>query len=280
MKKDILVIKLGGQFLLNSSWINSFMNSLSSLLEKEHSVIIVHGGGPQADSMQNKLSIPIKKINGRRTTDKETLMVVKMIYKGIINTELVAEAIKHKIQAIGLSGIDANLAQVSKRPTKKVINQKTGKTESVDFGYVGDITKINKDILVYLLEKNYVPIIACLGVDGSGQIYNINADSLATAIACQIKASKLIFITDVNGIQKTKDSPQYFHRLTLKQAKEMIIQKKITDGMIPKIENVETAIKNGIESVQIVGALDRESKWSDAFTNQSYGTVIYGGEYE
>jgi len=156
MKKDILVIKLGGQFLLNSSWINSFMNSLSSLLEKEHSVIIVHGGGPQADSMQNKLSIPIKKINGRRTTDKETLMVVKMIYKGIINTELVAEAIKHKIQAIGLSGIDANLAQVSKRPTKKVINQKTGKTESVDFGYVGDITKINKDILVYLLEKNLI----------------------------------------------------------------------------------------------------------------------------
>lgn len=280
MKKDILVIKLGGQFLLNSSWINSFMNSLSSLLEKEHSVIIVHGGGPQADSMQNKLSIPIKKINGRRITDKEVLMVVKMIYKGTINTELVAEAIKHKIQAIGLSGIDANLAQVSKRPTKKVINQKTGKTESVDFGYVGDITKINKDILVYLLEKNYVPIIACLGVDGSGQIYNINADSLATAIACQIEASKLIFITDVNGIQKAKDSPQYFHRLTLKQAKEMIIQKKITDGMIPKIENVETAIKNGIEIVQIVGALDRESKWFDALTNQSYGTVIYGGEYE
>lgn len=280
MKKDILVIKLGGQFLLKSVWIGSFMKALTSLLEKGYLVVVVHGGGPQADSMQKKLNIPIKKINGRRITDKEALMIVKMIYKGTINTELVAQALKHQISAIGLSGIDAKLAQVSKRPVKEIINQKTGKSEIIDFGYVGDIKTINKDILVYLLAKNYLPIIACLGVDENGQIYNINADSLATAIACQIGASKLIFITDVNGIHKNKDSKQYFQKLKLKQAKEMIKQKKITDGMIPKIENVETAIKSGIKSVQIVGTLNKKNQWFDAFTNQSYGTVIYGGDYE
>jgi acetylglutamate kinase len=280
MKKDILVIKLGGQFVLNNAWISSFMKALTNLLEKGYLVVIVHGGGPQADDMQKKLGIPVKKINGRRITDKDTLMVVKMIYKGTINTELVTEALKHQIPAIGLSGIDAKLALVSRRPKKKITNQKTGNTETVDFCYVGDIETINKDLLVYLLEKNYVPIIACLGVDQNGQIYNINADSLATAIACKIKANKLIFITNVNGVQKTNGSSQYFHKLKLDEAKNMIAKKKITDGMIPKIENVETAIKNGIKKVQIVGAFHKKDQWLEAFINQSYGTVIYGGNYE
>lgn len=280
MKKDIFVIKLGGQFLLNRAWIGSFMKALLNLLDKGYLVIIVHGGGPQADEVQKKLGIPIKKINGRRITDKETLGVVKMVYAGTINTDLVAEALRHQIPAVGISGVDAKLVEVTKRPIRKIVNQKTGQTEIIDFGYVGDITAINKDLLEYLLKKKYIPVIACLGIDDKGQIFNINADSLATSIACQIGASKLIFITDVNGIHKHKDSPQYFHKLTLGQAKEMIKRKKITDGMIPKIENIEIALKSGIKNIHIVGALEKKNQWLDAFIKQSFGTVISGGNYE
>ncbi len=280
MKKNIWVIKLGGQLLLRKIWIRPLMEAIKLLLDKGNQVIIVHGGGPQADNIQKKLGIPIKKINGRRITDEETLAVVKMVYKGVINTDLVALAVSNHIPAIGISGVDANLVQVTKRPIKQIINQITGITEEIDWGFVGDITSINKDLLENLLVKKYVPVIASLGIDDKGQIYNINADSLATAIACQISASKLIFITDVNGIFKHKDSTQILQRLTLKQANKMIKDKKITDGMIPKIENVEIALKNGIESILIVGKLEKDTQWLDAFIKQSYGTVIDGGKYE
>lgn len=280
MKKNIWVIKLGGQLLLKNTWIESLMKAIKHFVDEGKLVIIVHGGGPQANTIQKKLGIPIKKINGRRITDEKTLEVVKMVYGGSINTDLVAKAVKSQMPAIGISGVDAKLAQVVKRSVRQVINQKTGQIEVVNFGYVGDIKTVNKDILEYLLSKKYVPIIACLGIDNNGQVFNINADSLATAIACQIGASKLVFITDVNGILKQKGSTQYFHKLTLKQAKEMIMDKKITDGMIPKIENVEIALKSGIESVQIVGALHKKSQWSDALRKQSYGTIICGENYE
>lgn len=280
MKNNIWVIKLGGQLFLHSTWVESLMKAIKKLIDQGISVIIVHGGGPQADELQKKIGIPIKKINGRRITDTSTLTIVKMVYAGSINIDLVATALKYQIQAVGISGVDAKLAEVTKRPIKHVINQKTGKTEVIDFGFVGDVTTINEYILKYLLANKYTPVVACLGIDNKGQIYNINADSLATAIACQIGASKLIFITDVNGIHKHKDSSVYFQKLTLKQAKEMIVNKKITDGMIPKIENIAVALKRGIESVQIVGALHKESQWSDAFIKQSYGTVIYEGNYE
>ncbi len=276
MKKNIWVIKLGGQLLLHKKWIETLMKAVKMLLEKGNLVIVVHGGGPQADDMQKKLGIPIKKINGRRMTNKKTLMVVKMVYKGTINTDLVAEAVKNQISAVGISGVDAKLVEVSKRPINQVVNQKTGETEMIDFGYVGDVTAINKDILDCLLSQKYVPIVACLGIDKNCQILNINADSLATAIACQIKASKLIFITDVKGIAEHKDSPKYFPNLTISEAKKMIKEKKITEGMIPKIENIEIALKHGIESVHVVGALQNKNQWFDALTKGIYGTVIWG----
>ncbi|MBI2617487.1 acetylglutamate kinase [Candidatus Gottesmanbacteria bacterium] len=280
MKNNIWVIKLGGRLLLHNTWVESLMKVIKLLINKDKLIIIVHGGGPQADDVQKKMGIPIKKINGRRITDVDALFVVKMVYAGSVNKDLVAKALKHQILAVGISGVDAKLAQVTKRPKKLVVNQATGATEKVDFGYVGDVLTINKDMLEYLLRGKYVPVIACLGVDGKGQIFNINADSLATAIACQIGASNLIFITDVNGILKQKGSTKYFQRLTLKQAKKMIVGKKITDGMIPKIENVEVALKSGIENVHIVGALQTYSQWSDALIKQTYGTVIYGENYE
>ncbi len=280
MKKNVWIIKLGGQLLLRKIWIKPLMEAIKLLLDKGYQVIIVHGGGLQADNIQQKFGIPIKKMNGRRITDEETLSVVKMVFKGVINTDLVAIAVSNHIPAVGLSGVDAKLVQVAKRPVNKIKDLKTGKTEMIDWGFVGDVTNINIDLLKYLLVKKYVPVIASLGIDDKGQIYNINADSLATSVACKIGAGKLIFITDVNGISKHKNSTQIYQRLTLRKAKKMIKDKKITDGMIPKIENAEIALKNGIGSVLIVGRLEKDAQWLDALIKQSYGTVIDGGKYE
>ena len=200
MKSNIWIIKLGGQFLLNITWVDSLMKALKIIIDQKNAVVIVHGGGPQADEVQNKLKIPIKKINGRRITDKATLEAVKMVYAGSINTDLVAIAVKFQVQAVGLTGADAKLAEVVKRPLKKIMNYKTGKFESIDFGYVGDIKTVNNELLECLLAKNFVPVLASLGVDNQGHILNINADSLATAIACSLCAERLIFISDVKGI--------------------------------------------------------------------------------
>ena len=194
MKKNVWVIKVGGQAIRNQVHVDSLMSAMKSLVDKGVFIVVVHGGGPQADEVQKKLGIPVKKINGRRITDKEALEVIKMVYAGTINKNLVSSAIKHQLSAVGISGIDAQLALVSKRPVQKVVEQKTGKAQIINFGYVGDIKTIDVKILKVLLSKNYLPIIACLGVDDYGQIFNINADTLATSIACEMHAEKLILL--------------------------------------------------------------------------------------
>ena len=168
--------------------------ALKKLINQGMKFIIVHGGGPQADELNQKLDIPIKKVNGRRITDSQTLQTVKMIYKGLLNTDLVALCEKYEISAVGISGVDGKIAEVVKRPLMNGVN----------FGFVGDIKKINDDLINIILEKNYLPIIACLAIDSSGQVFNINADTLATKIALKLNVDKLIFITDVKGVSKAK----------------------------------------------------------------------------
>lgn len=280
MKKQIIVIKLSGHILFQKKWLESLLKALKSIIDNKYSVIIVHGGGKQADILQKKLGIPIKKINGRRITNKKTLEIVKMVYGGLININLVAQASKAKISAIGISGADGKLVSATKRLPQKVKDHKTGKIYHINFGYVGDIKMINKKILEDLLDKNYAPIISCLGINNSGDILNINADTLATTIACEINADKLVFITNMKGIAKDKNLNKYYDHLTLKDAKEMIKNKKITDGMIAKIENIETAISFGLKNIQIIGSLTKVNEWIDALKYQKYGTVITGGNYE
>lgn len=279
MKKDIYVIKLSGQMLLHKKELEALMMALKQLLEKEVLVIVVHGGGSQADSFLNKLNIPIKKINGKRITDKKTLEIIKMIYGGLINIDLLALAIKNNISAIGLSGASNKLALVSKRPLIKIKNTETGKTQAIDFGYVGDIKKINKSFIENLLLNGLVPFIACLGVDDKGQVYNINADSLACAIASEFKAIKLIFVTNVKGVFGNPNLNKPISHLTPAKIDQMIENKNIIEGMIPKVENAKKAILNGVKNVQIVGDLKTEKEWFGVLNNENFGTIISGGKY-
>lgn len=261
--KKIVVIKIGGSLIKHAVMLEPLIMALKKLIDQGTKFIIVHGGGPQADELNQKLGIPIKKINGRRITDSQTLLTVKMIYKGLLNTDLVALCEKNGIPSVGISGVDGRIAEVTKR---SLIN-------CVDFGFVGDIKKINDDLINILLEKNYLPIIACLAIDSSGQVFNINADSLATKIALKLKVDKLIFATDIAGISKNKNN-KYIKQLSIDKAEKMIKKGMITDGMIPKIENIKKAITGGVNQITIVGGLQDKTKWINAIKNNSYGTII------
>ncbi|KKP37668.1 MAG: Acetylglutamate kinase [Candidatus Roizmanbacteria bacterium GW2011_GWA2_32_13] len=261
--KNIIVIKIGGSCIQHQEQLESLIKAVAKLVSKKIKFVIVHGGGVQADLLNQKLGIPIKKVNGRRITDSQTLSTVKMVYKGLLNTDLVSLCQKFKIPAVGFSGVDGKIAEVIKRPL----------VGNIDFGFVGDIKKINIDLICILLVKKYVPVITCLGINNDGQVFNINADTLATQIALKLKANKLIFITDVEGITENKNS-KYAKYLSVNKAKELINKGIITKGMIPKIENIEDAISDGIKKVLVVGGLQSQSQWINAFQKNKHGTLI------
>lgn len=261
--KKIIVIKIGGSFIKNAVMLEPLIMALKELINQGMKFIIVHGGGPQADELNQKLDIPIKKVNGRRITDSQTLLTVKMIYKGLLNTDLVALCEKYEISAVGISGVDGKIAEVVKRPLMNGIN----------FGFIGNIKKINNDLINILLKKKYLPVIACLGIDVNGQVFNINADTLATEIALKLKVDKLIFITDVKGVSKSKNN-KYIKQLSIDEAEKMIKKGIITNGMIPKIENIKKAIISDINKILIVGGLKDKTKWINAIKNDDYGTII------
>ena len=199
MKKTI-VLKTSGKLLSNKKQLVSFIQAVKVLMVK-HFVILVHGGGEQLDQWQKKLNLKIKKIDGKRITDEKTLDLAIMLFKGLINTHFVAQFLKQGIKTVGLSGVDGQLVLASKRPTTPI-----------DFGFVGNIKKINLKILKILLNGGFLPIIACLGIDKKGQVLNINADTIAACLAMALKAEKLVFISDVKGI---KVNNKYLKSLSL-----------------------------------------------------------------
>ncbi len=162
--KNIIVIKIGGSCIQHQEQLESLIKAIAKLVNKNIKFVIVHGGGVQADLLNQKLGIPIKKVNGRRITDSQTLSTVKMVYKGLLNTDLVSLCQKFKIPAVGFSGVDGKIAEVIKRPL----------VGNIDFGFVGNIKKINIDLISILLVKKYVPVITCLGINNDGQVFNIN----------------------------------------------------------------------------------------------------------
>lgn len=261
---NIYIIKCGGNFVMKKQWVEPFLLVVKKLVETGKLIVIIHGGGPQADKLAHKLKVPIKKVDGKRITDLQTLQIAKMTYAGLINTDLVSLCVSKNIQAVGISGVSSKIAEAIKRP----------KIQGVDFGYVGDIKKINKKLLMLLLENGYVPVISCLGVSTSGQVFNINADRLAANIAAAFKASKLIFISDVAGVAQDKKQGKFLRNLPRGKALALISKGIITGGMVPKIENAYLALEEGVECVQILGPLKTKKEWADAILNNKSGTVL------
>ncbi|MEO8574525.1 MAG: acetylglutamate kinase [Pyrinomonadaceae bacterium] len=274
-KGKTFVIKFSGKVTEDRNNLLSLTEELALLHQVGIRVCVIHGGGKQLTELAKKLGVVQTVIEGRRVTDDDTLELAKMIFRGKINTEILAALRNSGIHAVGLSGIDGGVIKAERRPPKDVLNRKTGETETVDYGHVGDVVEVDTRLINLLLENEYLPVISSLGADDDGKIYNINADTIASEIAVRLKAEKLILLSDVNGIYlDVADSATKIDRLSTSEARQLIDTGRATGGMIPKLESLISLLDRGVGSAHVIGGTDRNGLLSEVFTDQGTGTML------
>jgi acetylglutamate kinase len=232
--------------------------------------VVVHGGGPQVDNLLKELGRQSDRIDGMRVTDKATMDVVEMVLGGSVNKSIVSLISKHGGRAIGLTGKDANLIQA-----KKLLMNKTdaeGNVKEIDLGYVGEVVSVNKEVIMMLINSNFIPVIAPLGVDSEGNTYNINADLVAGKVAEFLQAEKLLLLTNIKGVLG-RDG-EVVTGLTPKKVDELIKEEVISGGMIPKIQCALDAVRSGVKSAVIVDGRVPNATLLEIFTNEGVGTLI------
>jgi acetylglutamate kinase len=274
-KNKKFVVKLSGKVTENPEQLASLAEEITLCEQVGIHVAVIHGGGKQLTTIAERLGIAQKIVNGRRITDDETLEIAKMVFAGQINMDILSALRRSGAQTVGLSGIDGNTVQARRREIQKVLNQETGQVETVDFGHVGDIVEINVKLLELLLDNDYIPVVSSLGADEQGNIYNINADTIAAEIAAKLQAEKLILMTDVDGILLDKNDPSTrISRLNVEEAEKLVKEKVVSAGMLPKIAAIAHLIKRGVRSAHIINGSKRNALLREVFTDEGAGTMI------
>ena len=269
------VVKFSGKVTEDKANLASLAEELALLHQVGIRVCVIHGGGKQLNELAERLGVVQTVIGGRRVTDDETLDLAKMIFRGKINTEILAQFRRRGIHAVGLSGIDGGVVKAVKRPPKDVLNRETGTTESIDFGHVGDVVEVDASLINTLLDSGYLPIISSLGADDAGRIFNINADTIASEIAVKLAAEKLILLTDVNGIYLEENDPNTkLSKITSSDARHLIDSGRATGGMIPKLESLIDLVGRGVNSAHIVSGTERNAILAEVFTDSGTGTMV------
>ena len=265
--RKIIVIKYGGSAMVDEELKKKVIEDVTLLKLVGFKPIIVHGGGKEISKWVGKMGMEPKFINGLRVTDKDTMEVAEMVL-GKVNKGLVQIVEELGVRAIGLSGKDGDLLKVEKKYSN-----------GEDIGFVGDVKKVNADILYDLLEKDFLPIICPIGLDDEYNTYNINADDAACAIARAVKAEKLAFLTDIEGVYKNPEDPNtLISELTVSEAKKLISDGYIRGGMLPKLNNCIEAIENGVSRVHILDGRIPHCVLLEIFTNKGIGTAILDKE--
>jgi acetylglutamate kinase len=246
LKNKILVIKYGGSIMDNALAQDAFAEDLLLLSSLGIKIVVVHGGGPEISKWLTKSDIESKFIRGLRVTDRDTIEIVEMVLSGKVNKKLSSNLSRKGLNTIGISGTDSNLIRVE----KKYLDDNGQK---VDIGFVGDITHINKDILLQLINSNIIPIISPIGTDSQGNSYNINADSAAAFISGALNAEKLLIMTDIDGVyMDIKDPSSLVKSITIDEIKNYTELGIITGGMLPKLDCCICALKRGTNSVHLL----------------------------
>src|SRR6267378_6544342 len=268
-KGKTFVVKFSGKVTEDYDRLMSLAEELALLHQVGIRVCVVHGGGKQLTQLAEKLGVEQTIIEGRRVTDDDTLEMAKMIFAGKINTDILA-ALRHRgVHAVGLSGVDGNIVHAERRPPREIMNRETGESEEIDFGHVGDILQIDSRLLTVLLDQGYLPVISSLGADAEGTVFNINADTIASEIAIQLKAEKLVLLSDVDGIYLRAGEPQSkLSRLTAADAEKLVNDGDVTKGMIPKLQNIIELLRRGVNSAHIINGTLRNALLSEVFTDK------------
>ena len=274
-KNKTFVVKLSGKVTEDQDQLNSLAEEITLLQQVGIHVAVIHGGGKQLTTVAERLGITQRIVNGRRVTNTETLEVAKMVFAGQINLDVVSALRGCGSETVGLSGVDGNIIHARRREIQKVLNQDTGEVETIDFGHVGDIVEINVRLLSLLLENGYVPVISSLGSDEQGNIYNINADTIAAEIAVHLRAEKLVLLTDVDGILRDRNDPtSRMSRLTVEEADRLVKDRVVSSGMLPKIAAIASLIRRGVRSAHIINGSKRNALLHEVFTDEGAGTMI------
>ena len=261
--RKIVVVKYGGSAMLDDELKKNVIKDVVLLKLVGFKPIIVHGGGKEISRWVGKVGMEPKFINGLRVTDKDTMEIAEMVLAKV-NKELVAMVESLGVNAVGISGKDGGLLKCRKK-----------QTEGGDIGFVGEVTKVEPKILEDLLEKDFLPIIAPIGLDDDYNTYNINADDAACAIAKAINAEKLAFLTDIEGVYKDpKDPSTLISELNVSDGKKLMEEGYIGGGMLPKIQNCIDAIENGVSRVHILDGRIPHCLLLEIFTNKGIGTAI------
>lgn len=265
--RKIIVVKYGGSAMSDEELQKNVIKDVTLLKLVGFKPIIVHGGGKEISRWVGKVGKEAQFVNGLRVTDDETMEIAEMVL-GRVNKRLVTMVQELGVNAVGISGKDGGLLQVRKKYS-----------DGQDIGYVGEITGVDPKILYDLLEKDFLPIIAPVGLDEEFQTYNINADDAACAIAKAVHAEKLAFLTDIEGLYKDiNDKSSFISRLTASQAEELVQNGFIGGGMLPKLNNCTSAIRNGVNRVHILDGRIAHCLLLEIFTNHGIGTAIIADE--
>ncbi len=268
-----IVIKYGGNAMINEDLKQKVMEDVSLLKYVGMRPVIVHGGGPDITQFLKKVGKQSAFVSGLRVTDEETVEIAEMVLDGKVNSDIVNMLNHRGVKAVGLSGKDAGLIKAQKKLA--TVYDETGQKENVDIGYVGQVASIDTSILDTLLDNDYIPVIAPIGVGEDGESYNINADYVAAEIAGALQAEKLLLLTDTEGVYKDfADKDTFISTLTVAEAKDYIKSGIISGGMIPKIEACLKSIESGTNKVHIIDGRQPHSIILELLTSSGIGTQV------
>ena len=244
-------------------------------------LVVVHGGGPQATALSRapRRASP-RMVAGRRVTDDAALEVAKMVYAGQLNVDLLAALRAHRVQAVGLSGVDADLITAHRRPPVQVVDD-AGKTVKVDYGHVGDVDRVDPRVLGTLVEARFVPVVASLAGGEDGEVFNVNADTVAESLAVAMRAQKLIFLTGAPGVLRDRNDPSTL--VTFADPDDLaglMASGVLSGGMRPKVEACIRAATGGVERTHIIDGRAPDALLLEVFTGAGCGTMIVGPQGE
>ncbi|HUG26987.1 MAG TPA: acetylglutamate kinase [Gemmatimonadales bacterium] len=275
-RDHVFVVKMGGDIQADPEILDAVAGQVSLLASLGIQIVVVHGGGPQATALSRRLGAEPRMVAGRRITDDQGLEVAKMVYAGSLNTDVVAALRENDVQAAGLTGVDGHLLTARRRPPVEVRTDE-GTVETVDFGHVGDIEGADPRLLVTLMQARFVPVVASLAGDDDGNIYNVNADTVAETIAVALKAQKLIFMTGAPGVLRDRDNPASLVTFAdPDDLQELMASGALAGGMRPKVEACIRAATSGVERTHIIDGRAPDSLLLEVFTGAGTGTMIVG----
>ncbi len=248
----LTVVKVGGDVARDVAQLEGLAHALSAMRAEGEQAVVVHGGGPQASELSRRLGIAPVQVEGRRVTDGPTREVAKMVFAGTLNTEIVAALAARGLPATGLSGIDGGLLRVSRRPP--VVMGEGANAHPVDFGFVGDVEGVHPGLLTLLLEGGFLPVVCSLAADPTGEILNVNADTVAAELAIGLNAARLVLVTPAGGVWRGSTAAAgTFAELTAAHAQALLQDGTASDGMRPKLTACLRAVEGGVPEACVGG---------------------------